>query len=134
MAAAKESLISRQGTGMGCCQHQMLHTVDQRHLCPGIGSTKKEHKRLFPLVQMADDAVGKLLPPFVFVGVGLGLPDGEHGVEHQYTLVGPLQKIAVAGDGAAQIGLQLLVHILQRGRDLHAPLHRKSKRCRGGVG
>ena len=53
--------------------------------------------------------------------------DGQCGVEQQHALVGPAGQVSARRDVDAQVALDFLEDVLQRGRESHAVVHGEAK-------
>ena len=104
---------------MGRLEHRVALGVDGAALVRGGLAPQEEHEPGAPLVELRDDGIRELLPTALLVGVGLGLPHREAGVEHEHALLRPLAQAAVGGalEGDLGVLLELLVHVEEgRGR------------------
>ena len=101
---------------MGGFEHHMALGGDELFLRLGGLAPEDEDDRLGALAEPFDDPIGKELPAFASMGVGLMRAHGQHRVEQQHTFPCPLFKIAVFRHRATNVGLKLLVDIDQRRR------------------
>ena len=61
------------------------------------------------------------------MGVCLMRTHGEHGVQKQYTLIGPFSQAAVIRNVAATVLVQFLINVDKGRRDLHIRLDGEAK-------
>ncbi|MPN26719.1 hypothetical protein SDC9_174144 [bioreactor metagenome] len=95
----------------------------------GLGKSTPQNKDngVFALVQSFDNMVCELFPAHASVGGWLACPHGEHCVEQQNPFIGPFFQVAMAGNRAAQVVVQLLINVLKRWRHSNLWLYRKRK-------
>ncbi len=89
VATAEKTMVGRAGRRMCRRKHQMFAGIDKRRLCPGIAPP--QHKdEIFALgTQLADNGIGKGLPPPVAMRTGLVGPHGEYRVHGEYSPAAP---------------------------------------------
>lgn len=111
-------------------EHEVLFGIDKRALLLGVTAPQDEDEAGALAVQYIDDRVGELLPPFVLMTPRLGRLHRKRRVQQQHTLLGPTLQMAMVRRFNSQILLQFLKNILQRRRNIHARLHRKTQTVR----
>ena len=82
------------------------------------------------LLALGDGAyhgVGEGFPPMPGVRGCLVGADGQHGVQEQYSLLGPAVEVARRGDGCPGVVGNLLEDVLQRGWERHAVAYREAE-------
>ena len=106
----------------------MLRVLDQSFFRLGIVAPQQEYHRLFPLIQQADHIICELLPALSPVRIGLTGADGEHSVQKQHTVLGPVGQLSVLSKVVnAHIFLDLFKYIDQRGRRRNSLTHGKAQ-------
>ncbi len=97
-----------------------------------MGRLAPEHIHHWPVlgIYCLDDSVRKLLPALPLVGIGLVGAYSEDRIQHQYALLSPFHQIAVVGDPTAQVIVEFLINIHQRGGRLYLWLYRKAEAMR----
>ena len=89
------SLCSAEGTGMARLDDRMSRFVDGRSLLLSGPAPQKEYNTLLIGIQLIDDFVGEFLPSLFSMTVGLPSANGQHGIDKQYTLLGPTFEISI---------------------------------------
>ena len=103
---------------------------DERLLLDGETSPEQEHEVLADLREPLDDGVGELLPAYACVACGHVGSHGERCVEEQYALLGPAFQVAVGRGSDAQIVVEFLEDVDERGRRLDADGHGEAEPVR----
>src|SRR5688500_10538610 len=111
-------------------QHQVARAVDQLALGLGVAAPEQEHEVLALAVEGVDAGIGESLPALALVRTGLAALDRQHRVQQQYALVCPGQQAAVVGPRQAEVALDLLEDVLERGRYRHARQDREAQPVR----
>ena len=94
-------------------QYKVLGVGHKRLLFAGVVAPKQKHHGVLPLVQIGDHRIGKDLPSFPLMGVGLSAADGQNRVQKQHPVFRPLFQTAMRwGDKSDIIG-KLLIDIFQ---------------------
>ena len=101
----------------------MLVAVYQRFLAAGIIAPEHEDNALLAVGYGLDDRIGESLPAYSAVGGGGAGPDGQDRIEEKYALAGPSLEVAAGRGGAAGIGGNFLVDILEGGRQCNSVLN-----------
>lgn len=96
-------------------QHEMLALVHEGRLLLGIGTPEQKDDRVAFIVDGADDGVGEFFPALPLMRGGAGLFHRQHAVEQKHTLFRPAFQKTVTDRANAEIALQLLVDIDERG-------------------
>ena len=91
----------------------LLDTFDKGRLFLGIAAPQHEYDGVRLGRNQADDGVGKLLPSLAAMRRGIGHLDGQHTVEQQYALLGPMFEKTMTGTSQSKIAFQLLVDVDQ---------------------
>ena len=112
--ASPEAPVYRQWTWVCGLQDQVVWVVQECGLLLGVCTPQDEHDRSVLLVQDPDRCIGKMFPALSLMGTGSVSLNGQHGIEHEDSLVGPLLKIAVIGDLTSQIIVKLLIYVDER--------------------
>jgi hypothetical protein len=120
----------RQRRGVVGTQHQVPPVRrNDGALALRMRAPEHEHHRARPFGHVADDGVGQYLPALARVAGGLALFHRERGVEQQHAVRAHLHQTAAGlrkgGRRRAQVALQFLEDVAQRGRQRHAGRHRK---------
>src|SRR4051794_30191576 len=96
--------------------HHVAALVDELLLAPCVRAPEDEHDPFGLLVHCLDHRVGEGLPALALVGCGLVGADGERRVEEQDASTGPGLEAARAWRRIADVGLELLEDVHERGR------------------
>ena len=112
--ASPEAPVYRQWTWVCGLQDQVVWVVQECGLLLGVCTPQDEHDRSVLLVQDPDRCIGKMFPALSLMGTGSVSLNGQHGIEHEDSLVGPLLKISVIGDLTSQIIVKLLIYVDER--------------------
>jgi len=115
--AASLEFVSGQGGGMYRFQDGMFPGVDQRFFGPGEVAPQEKDQVLLPVRKCPDHGIGEPLPADPTVGPGLAMFYGQHSVQEEYPLTGPMGQIAMPGMAKGEIALKFLVDIDQGCRD-----------------
>nr|GEU28320.1 hypothetical protein [Tanacetum cinerariifolium] len=110
--AAKKSLIGRKRRRMGRRDDQVFVGIDQRALGHRITAPQDEHQPAPLRGQPGDGAVGKGFPTVIGMRAGLARAHGQHAVEQEHALPGPVRQIGVAALDA-EVAVQFLEDVLQ---------------------
>ena len=126
MVVAKETVVGAERRGVGGAEHAVTRGVDDGTLLLRIGSPEDEYEVVALLAEDADDSIGEHLPAAALMRTRIVGLHGERGVEEQHALVGPTGEVAVGRQGLAEVGLNLLEDVDQRGRHRHTRSHREA--------
>ena len=112
---------------MSGLQYQMVGIGNKPHFLLGVSSPQQENYGLFALIEKLYHPVREYLPAHALVGISLSLPNSQNSVHKQNAAVSPLFQVPVGRGRYTQIGVQLLINVLERRRDSRAFLNRKAK-------
>ncbi len=101
MPASEKAVMRRQGRGMRGLQHEvppaLLNAFDKGRLFLRVAAPEQDHDRLFFLRHQPDDRIGECLPAAAPVGGGHAGFHGQHAVEEEHALLGPMLQMAMVG-------------------------------------
>ena len=93
----------------------------------GVTAPKHVYDALFAFGDRAYHGVGEGFPAAARMRRRFVCADGQHGVQEQYSLLGPAVEVARRGRGRPSVVGDLLEDILQRGRERHAVAYREAE-------
>ena len=127
--AAEKSAVRAQRARVCGLQNQARigAVLNERGFFLCLRAPEDKGNRLLKRAERRNHRVREALPAKVLVGVCCVCLYGEHRVEQKHTLLCPRAQIAVWRNRNAEVGLQLLIDILQRRRQFYPRLYRKSK-------
>lgn len=123
MMAAKKAVVCGKGRGMCAFQHKVLRCSNEFLLRSRVAAPKKEYDRLFAIIQLLDDVIGKRSPADIFVAVSLSASYCQRCVEQQYTVLCPWCQRAVLGWVNPEITFEFFEYVLQAGGWRYAGLN-----------
>ena len=127
MLTKPAATIGGEGRGMDGLEDEIALAINHIGLRTGIAAPEHVDQMFALRGQCTDGSIGERLPPQRGMAVGLMGPDGQRGVEQQYTLFSPARQVAREWYGRAEVLLNFLEDVLQRGRKLDAVLHREAE-------
>ncbi len=115
---------------MGSREHEMALAIDELSFALGIGPPKHEDDMLTLIIESGNSRIGEFLPPFILMAAGTMCLHGKGSIQQQYPLLGPALQIAAHRDREAEVAIEFLIYILQRGRYFHTIIDRETKSVR----
>src|SRR3546814_1422747 len=107
-----------------------IDRFDERRLLLRVAAPQQERDRGLACVDQPDDGVGEAFPAAALVRSGVARLDGQHRIEQQHPLFGPMFEKAVARGRYVEIGLKFLVDVDEAGRHADAGPDRKEQSMR----
>ena len=101
----------------------MAGRVDEIFLGPGEVAPEQEDDAVAAVGDRADHGIGELLPADPAVAAGHTGLHGQHRVEQQHALPGPVFEVRPAAHPDAEVGFDFPEDVDQRGRGGHAVRH-----------
>ena len=105
----------------------MIGIRDHRLLALCRSAPQEEYHRLFALIEMRNDTIGKFFPADALMRVRLIFAHRQDCIEKKHTLLSPMPETTVIRHFAAEIALKLLEDIDERRRWFYARLDRKTQ-------
>lgn len=115
-----EPSVRGEGAGVGGFVDEVVRVGDEGGFFLSRGAPEEEGSGLGTRTEVGNDGVGEAFPAAVGVGEGFAGFDGEDGVEKEDALFRPVEEVAGGGNGEAEVGVELLEHVAERGRRLVA--------------
>ena len=108
----------------------MFVPVDERLFRARVPAPEDENDVFAPVADELYNAVGEPRPAAILVRVGAVRPHGECRIQKEHALLCPFRQIPAARDGTADVGVQFLEDIDERGRRLRSFAHGKAQSVR----
>ena len=127
VARAEESVVGREWRWVCALEDQVPRSIHHCSFPLSVGPPQQVDNTLLTLRYAPHHSIRKSFPTVARVRGSLVGPDGERGIQQQHALFGPAVEVARGGNGLAQVALNLLENIAQRGGKWHSVVDREAE-------